>query len=142
VREGGKEGGREGEEEYVCVCAGGCGCVSRLVCLSVCLSLTTYTHTFTTHPPPPLPPPHTNTKHKTGAERAIVLGDKSGFRASLARFLRFMVPVACVNALLKYATRELSLGLRERLTAHLQVRDFDLGWSVCCVCVGVCTCVG
>ena len=49
------------------------------------------------------------------------MGDKGGFRASLARFLRFMVPVACVNALLKYATKELSLGLRGRLTAHLQV---------------------
>lgn len=36
--------------------------------------------------------------------------------------LSFMVPVSCVNALLKYVTRELSLGLRERLTAHLQAR--------------------
>jgi hypothetical protein len=67
--------------------------------------------------------PHTYpTQPTTGAERAIVMGDKAGFRASLARFLRFMVPVSCVNALLKYATKELSLGLRERLTAHLQVR--------------------
>lgn len=55
------------------------------------------------------------------------MGDRAGFRASLARFLRFMVPVSCVNALLKYATKELSLGLRERLTAHLQVGGWE-GW--------------
>ncbi|EWM23760.1 atp-binding cassette sub-family d member 3 [Nannochloropsis gaditana] len=55
-----------------------------------------------------------------GAEKAIVLGNRPAFRISLARFLRFMVPVACVNALLKYTTRELSLGLRQRLTEHLQ----------------------
>lgn len=57
------------------------------------------------------------------------MGDRAGFRASLARFLRFMVPVSCVNALLKYATKELSLGLRERLTAHLQVGGW-VGWLV------------
>ena len=33
-----------------------------------------------------------------------------------------MVPVACVNALLKYTTRELALGLRQKLTEHLQAK--------------------
>jgi ABC-type uncharacterized transport system fused permease/ATPase subunit len=30
-----------------------------------------------------------------------------------------MVPLSCVNSLLKYATSEVALGMRQRLTHHL-----------------------
>ena len=53
-------------------------------------------------------------------EMSIVRGQRRAFFQHLLRFLRFMVPVACVNSLLKYSTAEVSLHLRQRLTAYLQ----------------------
>lgn len=53
-------------------------------------------------------------------EMSVVRGERRAFMRNLGRFLRFMVPVACVNSLLKYATTEVSLHLRQRLTAYLQ----------------------
>ena len=67
-------------------------------------------------PQPPTP------REQVGVERALVERNGLAFRRAFLRFLRFMIPVACLNSLLKYSTFELSLGLRQRLTAYLQVQ--------------------
>jgi hypothetical protein len=53
-------------------------------------------------------------------EMGIVSRKRTTFFGNLMRFLRFMVPVACITSLLKYTQVELSLQLRQRLTEYLQ----------------------
>lgn len=53
-------------------------------------------------------------------ESAIVRGERGAFWRHMGRFVRLVVPVACINSLLKYTTVEVSLHFRQRLTAYLQ----------------------
>ncbi|GLD94721.1 hypothetical protein PINS_up003345 [Pythium insidiosum] len=55
----------------------------------------------------------------TSIERAIISRSTDGFLLHLRRFLLVMLPVACVNSLLKYGQTELTLRFRDRLTRHL-----------------------
>ncbi|KAG7378051.1 ATP-binding cassette sub- D member 3 [Phytophthora pseudosyringae] len=55
----------------------------------------------------------------TSIERAIVSRSQRGLVRHLRRFLAIMLPMACVNCLLKYSRSELRLRFRTRLTKHL-----------------------
>lgn len=55
----------------------------------------------------------------TSIERAIVSRSQKDFMFHLRRFFAVMLPVSCVNCLLKYGHTELTLRFRNRLTKHL-----------------------
>ncbi|KAE9033467.1 ATP-binding cassette sub-family D member 3 [Phytophthora rubi] len=55
----------------------------------------------------------------TSIERAIVSRSQQEFLHHLRRFMAVMLPLSCVNCLLKYGQSELSLRFRARLTTHL-----------------------
>ncbi|KAG6616583.1 ATP-binding Cassette (ABC) Superfamily [Phytophthora cinnamomi] len=55
----------------------------------------------------------------TSIERAIVSRSQQDFLRHLRRFIAVMLPMSCVNCLLKYGQSELSLRFRARLTKHL-----------------------
>ncbi|KAL4094155.1 hypothetical protein PRIC1_009818 [Phytophthora ramorum] len=55
----------------------------------------------------------------TSIERAIVSRSQQDFMRQLRRFMAVMLPMSCVNCLLKYGQTELSLRFRARLTQHL-----------------------
>jgi ATP-binding cassette subfamily D (ALD) protein 3 len=55
----------------------------------------------------------------TAVERAIISRSQTDFLRHLRRFVAIMLPMSCVNALLKYGHTELSLRFRTRLTRHL-----------------------
>ncbi|CAI5733486.1 unnamed protein product [Hyaloperonospora brassicae] len=55
----------------------------------------------------------------TAVERAIVSRSQTDFVRHLRRFVAIMLPMSCVNSLLKYGHTELSLRFRTRLTRHL-----------------------
>ncbi|TMW58859.1 hypothetical protein Poli38472_007004 [Pythium oligandrum] len=55
----------------------------------------------------------------TSIERAIISRSTEGFMHHLRRFFLVMLPVSCVNCLLKYGQTELTLRFRNRLTRHL-----------------------
>ncbi|KAE8986349.1 ATP-binding cassette sub-family D member 3 [Phytophthora rubi] len=55
----------------------------------------------------------------TAIERAIISRSHAEFARHLRRFVAIMLPMSCVNALLKYGHTELSLRFRTRLTRHL-----------------------
>lgn len=58
--------------------------------------------------------------HLTSAvENAIVSRNPEQFRQALANFLKFMVPVSALNAILNYSINELALCLREKLSNRL-----------------------
>ncbi|KAL3659407.1 hypothetical protein V7S43_015678 [Phytophthora oleae] len=52
-------------------------------------------------------------------ERAIVSRSKPDFQHHIGHFLAIMVPMSCVNCLLKYSQSELRLRFRTRLSKHL-----------------------
>ncbi|GMF33765.1 unnamed protein product [Phytophthora fragariaefolia] len=55
----------------------------------------------------------------TSIERAIVSRSLRDFQQHLRRFIAVMLPMSCVNCLLKFGQSELSLRFRARLTQHL-----------------------
>ncbi|KAG2760627.1 hypothetical protein JG687_00014919 [Phytophthora cactorum] len=55
----------------------------------------------------------------TAIERAIISRSQTDFMRHLRRFVAIMLPMSCVNSLLKYGHTELSLRFRTRLTRHL-----------------------
>ncbi|OWZ14467.1 ABC transporter [Phytophthora megakarya] len=55
----------------------------------------------------------------TSIERAIVSRSQQDFLQYLRRFMAVMLPMSCVNCLLKYSQSELSLRFRTRLTKYL-----------------------
>ncbi|CAI5742636.1 unnamed protein product [Peronospora destructor] len=55
----------------------------------------------------------------TAIERAIISRSRTDFWHQLRRFVAIMLPMSCVNSLLKYGHTELSLRFRTRLTRHL-----------------------
>ncbi|RQM15891.1 hypothetical protein KXD40_009400 [Peronospora effusa] len=55
----------------------------------------------------------------TAIERAIISRSQTDFLHHLRRFVAIMLPMSCVNSLLKYGHTELSLRFRTRLTRHL-----------------------
>ncbi|DAZ95309.1 TPA: hypothetical protein N0F65_006562 [Lagenidium giganteum] len=55
----------------------------------------------------------------TSVERAIISRSQKDFLHHLRRFFLVMLPVSCVNCLLKYGHTELMLRFRHRLTKHL-----------------------
>jgi ATP-binding cassette subfamily D (ALD) protein 3 len=55
----------------------------------------------------------------TAIERAIVSRSQQDFVRHLRRFMAIMLPMSCVNCLLKYGQTELTLRFRTRLTTHL-----------------------
>ncbi|CAI5741982.1 unnamed protein product [Peronospora destructor] len=59
----------------------------------------------------------------TAIERAIISRSRADFWHQLRRFVAIMLPMSCVNSLLKYGHTELSLRFRTRLTRHLLVLE-------------------
>ncbi|KAK1935370.1 ATP-binding cassette sub-family D member 3 [Phytophthora citrophthora] len=55
----------------------------------------------------------------TSIERAIVSRSKPDFQHHLGHFLAIMLPMSCINCLLKYSQSELRLRFRTRLSQHL-----------------------
>uniref|UniRef100_M4C2Q7 ABC transporter domain-containing protein n=1 Tax=Hyaloperonospora arabidopsidis (strain Emoy2) TaxID=559515 RepID=M4C2Q7_HYAAE len=55
----------------------------------------------------------------TAMERAIISRSRTDFLRHLRRFVAMMLPMSCVNSLLKYGHAELGLRFRTRLTRHL-----------------------
>ncbi|TDH69722.1 hypothetical protein CCR75_008345 [Bremia lactucae] len=55
----------------------------------------------------------------TAVEKAIISRSQTEFMVHLRRFVAIMLPMSCVNSLLKYGHTELCLRFRTRLTQHL-----------------------
>ncbi|RLN95874.1 hypothetical protein BBJ28_00006411, partial [Nothophytophthora sp. Chile5] len=55
----------------------------------------------------------------TAVERAIISRSQKDFMHHMRRFVAVMLPMSCVNSMLKYGHTELSLRFRTRLTKHL-----------------------
>eukprot|EP01121_Diplochlamys_sp_Union-15-3_P006172 TRINITY_DN1667_c0_g2_i1.p1 TRINITY_DN1667_c0_g2~~TRINITY_DN1667_c0_g2_i1.p1 ORF type:complete len:656 (-),score=65.85 TRINITY_DN1667_c0_g2_i1:33-2000(-) len=58
-------------------------------------------------------------KNGSAIERSIITRDKASFFLYLGKFFVAMVPIACINNILKYGLSELHLRFRTRLTTHL-----------------------
>jgi len=55
----------------------------------------------------------------TTIESSIISRDRVRFFSNLSRFALFLLPIACVNNILKYSLQELNMRFRRRLTKHL-----------------------